>query len=219
MKKLIITTLVIGAILTSCSNNGKKAETKDAEKVETIKKETTITFKTVKDGSHVDWRATHLGGLKPRYGKVLIKKAKFLVNDNKLANAKVEMDMVSFTVESFPEGDEQIEQLTGHLKSADFFDVGKYPVSTFELTKTMDASGVYNSTITGNLTIMDVTKSITFDANIIVSDNEVSIKSEDFSVNRTDWGLIYNVEGTAGVSTDYLISNDIGFTIDVTLGR
>lgn len=219
MKKLILTSLVIGAILTSCSNNGKKAETKDAEKVETIKKEATVTYTTILDGSLVDWRATHLGGLNPRYGKILIQKAKFLVNENKLTNAKAVLDMASFTVESFPEGDEQIEKLTGHLKSADFFDVGKYPVSTFELTKIKDASGAYNSTITGNLTIMDVTKSITFDANIIVSDNEVSIKSEDFSVNRTDWGLTYNTEGTAGVPTDYLISNDIGFTIDIKLGK
>ncbi len=219
MKKLILTSLVIGAMLTSCSNNGKKAETKDAEEVETIKKETTVTYKTLMDGSHVDWRATHLGGLNPRYGIIIIQKAKFMVNENKLTNAKAVLDMASFTVESFPDGDEQIEQLTGHLKSADFFDVGKYPVSTFELTKIKNASGDYNSTITGNLTIMDVTKSITFDANIIVSDNEVSIKSEDFSVNRTDWGLTYNTEGTAGVPTDYLIANDIGFTIDIKLGK
>ena len=33
--------------------------------------------------------------------------------------------------------------------------------------------------------------------------------------NRTDCGLVYNTEGTEGVPVDYLISNDIGFTIDV----
>ena len=71
----------------------------------------------------------------------------------------------------------------------------------------------------GNLTMLDVTKSITINANVKVSENEVSVKSEDFKINRTDWGLSYNTEGTAGVPVDYLIANDIGFTIDVTITK
>jgi polyisoprenoid-binding protein YceI len=73
--------------------------------------------------------------------------------------------------------------------------------------------------LTGNLTIMDITKSITFKANVSVSDANISVKSEDFAVNRTDWNLTYNTEGTAGVPVDYLIANDVGFTIDVTLNK
>ena len=73
--------------------------------------------------------------------------------------------------------------------------------------------------VTGNLTILDVTKSITFKANISINENEVSVISEDFSIDRTEWGLTYHVEGSEGVPVDYLIANDIGFTINLTVTK
>ena len=211
--------MMVGAMMTSCNNNGKKAETKEAKNVEVVKTNKTTTFDTVKDGSYLSWRATHLGGLQPRFGKIYFSDARFLVNSGKLTNASVTIKMASLTVESFPEGAKEIGKLTGHLLSADFFAIEKYPTSKFELTSIQKATGTHNSQVTGNLTILSISKSITFAANVTISDNEVSIKSEEFSVNRTDWGLTYNVEGTAGVPTNYLISNEIGFTIDVTLTK
>ncbi|MDA3882878.1 MAG: hypothetical protein PF481_06315, partial [Bacteroidales bacterium] len=59
----------------------------------------------------------------------------------------------------------------------------------------------------------------TFLANVFVADSSVSIASEDFSVDRRKWGLNYNTEGTKGVPVDYLIANDVGFTIYVTVTK
>jgi len=197
MKKSILTIFAFGALLTSCSNNGNEAETSEAEDVNIVKTAETVTFKTVEQNSNIEWRASHLGGMQPRYGKLSVSKAEFLVNDNQLTNASVTIDLLS----------------------ADFFNTEKYPTTTFELTKVVKSNGSYNSTVTGNLTILDVTKSITFEANVNVSDSKISIKSEDFSVDRTNWGLSYNTEGTAGVPADYIIANDIGFTINVTVSK
>ncbi len=219
MKKVILSVLIVGVIITSCTNNGKKADTKDAKNVEVIKNNKTITFKSVEEGSYVSWKGTHLGGIQPRYGKIYFKDAAFLINSGILTNASVRMDMSSLTVENFPEGAEETGKLTGHLQSADFFDIDKYPTSKFELTNLQKTTGTYNSKVTGNLTILDVTKSISFNANVTITEREVSIKSEYFSVNRTDWGLSYNTKGTKGVPVDYLIANDIGFTINATLTR
>ena len=216
MKYSIFTILIIAAMMSSCSNNGKHAETKDAANVEVVKNNQTGTFTKITPESHLNWKASHLGGVQQRYGKVKLKSAEFLVNDGKLTNAKVLVDLSTLTVESFPAGAPQIAKLTGHLKSPDFFNIEKYPTAKFELTSIKPGSGSFNSVVTGNLTILDKTKSITFNANVNVSGDKVSIKSEDFSVNRTDWGLTYNTEGTAGVPKDYLIANDIGFKIDVT---
>lgn len=219
MKYTILTILFAVAMLTSCSNNGKQADTKDAKKVEVVKTNQTAAFKNVATGSHLNWKASHLGGVQPRFGKISLKNAEFLVNSGKLTNAKVVIDLNSLTVESFPAGSEQIAKLSGHLKSPDFFNIAKFPTATFELTNLKTGSGAFNSIVTGNLTILDKTKNITFNANVNVSDNQVKIQSEDFAVNRTDWGLTYNTEGTAGVPKDYLIANDIGFKIDVTVGK
>ncbi|HFC01308.1 MAG TPA: YceI family protein [Phaeodactylibacter sp.] len=219
MKKTILMVFALAIMLSACSDNGKQAETKAAEKVEVVKNTGTAAFKKIKSGSHVKWRASHLAGTQKRFGKVFLKNAEFLVNNGKLTNATVVIDIPTLTVESFNEGAAEKGDLTGHLKSADFFNVAKYPTAKFELTKIEPATGEYNSKVTGNLTILDATKSITFNANVKLTPNEVSVKSEDFAVNRTDWGLSYHTEGTAGVPVNYLIANDIGFTIDVTLTK
>lgn len=219
MKHLLLSITVIGTLLTSCANNGKKAKTDDAQEVKAASTENATLFNTVKEDSYLDWRASHLGGAQPRYGKVFVKEAKVSVTNGKIVNATAIIDMASLTVESFPEGAEEIAKLKGHLQSPDFFNVENYPTSKFELTNVEQTEGEYNSKVTGNLTIMETTKSITFNANVSVSEEAVSIESEDFSVDRTDWNLTYNVEGSKVVPVDYLIANSIGFTIHATVTK
>lgn len=205
-------------VMVSCTNNGTEAETGDAEEVEVNKSESTIAYTTIAEGSNLEWRASHLAGTQPRNGKVLLDSIEVLVSEGKVTNVSVLVDMSTLAAENFEDA-AQNKKLTDHLKSADFFEVEKYPTSKFEVTSVESIEGDYNSKVTGNLTILDATKSITFSANINVSDSEVSIKSEDFSVDRTLWGLEYNVEGTEGVPVDYLIANEVGFTINVTVKK
>ena len=219
MKNVVLMLFVFAIAMSSCSNNGKKAETKDAEKVTIVKNEKTNDFNKIKSGSVVKWRASHLGGTNKRFGNVFLKNASLLVNEGKLSNATINIDMATVTVESFPQGSDEKRDLTKHLKSNDFFNAQQFPISKFELTKVKGIEGDFNSDVTGNLTIKNVTKSITFKANINIDDNAVSIKSEDFSVDRTDWNLKYHIKGSPGVPVNYLISDDIGFTIDVTVTR
>ena len=215
MKNLIVGLIVLAAFLTSCGDMGKKAETKAAEAVKEVKTASTKAYTNIAAGSHLEWRAAHLGGVQPRFGKVSLQSADVKITDGQVTNATVVVDLNTLTVENFEDGSEQQGQLKGHLLNEDFFNVSKYPTATFELTDIAPSSGDYNSTVTGNLTILEATKSITFNANVNTSDSGVSIHSEDFSVDRTDWGLTYNVEGTAGVPANYLIANDIGLTIKV----
>lgn len=219
MKKTIMTFFVAGAFLASCSNNGKKAETSDAQKVAVSQSENAVNYSSATAESSIAWRASHLAGVEPRWGKISIKQAEISVTDGIVSNAKVVIDITSLTVDNFGEDTVTMAKLHGHLLSPDFFKAETYPSSTFELTSIASQEGDFNSKVSGNLTILDVTKSISFSANVNVSDESVTIKSEDFAVNRTDWELTYNVEGTVGVPTDYIIANDIGFTIDVTVTK
>ena len=86
-------------------------------------------------------------------------------------------------------------KLTGHLKSPDFFDVPKFPKSTFESTAITTGSSDPKAkdathTVTGNLTLHGVTKSIQFPARIAVTPDAASLDSE-FSLNRKDFGINY----------------------------
>jgi polyisoprenoid-binding protein YceI len=87
------------------------------------------------------------------------------------------------------------DRLTGHLKSPDFFDVAKFPKSTFESTGIQTGSTDAKAknathTVTGKLTLHGVTKSIEFPAKIAVSPEAATLDSE-FFINRKDFGVSY----------------------------
>src|SRR5579859_2782865 len=54
------------------------------------------------------------------------------------------------------------EQRDGHLKSADFLDVEKFPTMTFKATG-VKVTGAAEGTVEGDLTIKDVTKKVVFE--------------------------------------------------------
>ena len=82
-------------------------------------------------------------------------------------------------------------KLTEHLKTADFFDVAKFPEAKFESTaiKPGGEKGATH-TVTGNLTLHGVTKSITFPATIAVSGDTATVDA-NFAINRKDFGINY----------------------------
>ena len=80
------------------------------------------------------------------------------------------------------------EKLTKHLKSPDFFDVGRFPTATFRSTEIKKEGEGY--VITGDLTLHGVTKRVSFPATISVTDGQVGANTE-FSINRQDYGITY----------------------------
>jgi polyisoprenoid-binding protein YceI len=100
-------------------------------------------------------------------------------------------------------------KLTEHLKTADFFDVAKYPQASLVSTE-IKAGGENGAshTITGNLNLHGATKSITFPATIAVSPEAITVNSS-FSINRKDFGINY-----AGAS-DNLIRDDVVLKLTV----
>jgi polyisoprenoid-binding protein YceI len=99
--------------------------------------------------------------------------------------------------------------LTTHLKSPDFFDVAKYPKATFVSTEIKPGGDKGAShTVTGNLQLHGVTKSITFPATIAVEPGAVTVNST-FAINRKDFGINY-----AG-GADNLIRDEVVITLKV----
>lgn len=112
---------------------------------------------------------------------------------------KVEIDMDSTWSDS--------DRLTGHLKNADFFDAPTYPTSTFVTTDIKKGTTGYD--VTGNLTLHGETKSITFPADIQVSDDQVKVAAE-FFIKRYDFGIQY-----PGKAND-LIRDEVVIRLDIT---
>ena len=103
--------------------------------------------------------------------------------------------------------------LTKHLKTADFFDVAKFPEATFVSTSIKPGGEKGAShTVTGNLTLHGVTKAVMFPATISVTGDIASVDST-FSINRKDFGINY-----AG-QADNLIRDDVVLKLTIRASK
>jgi polyisoprenoid-binding protein YceI len=118
-------------------------------------------------------------------------------NDPIKSSVKAEIDVASLSVDP--------EKLAGHLKTADFFDVAQFPKATFESTA-IKAGGENGAThtVSGNLTLHGVTKSITFPATIRLQGDGVDIDAE-FAINRKDFNIVYPGKPDDLIKDDVLI--------------
>lgn len=112
------------------------------------------------------------------------------------------------------------DKLRPHLMSGDFFDAEKFGTAKFEITKVEpytknggDSSIVEgaNFSISGNLTLKDVTKNITFPAKVDLDDNTLKAKG-NFDIDRRQWNMNYGNDKTLG---DKFISEKVNIELDL----
>ena len=90
------------------------------------------------------------------------------------------------------------EKWDDHMKNADFFNVEKYPEMTFKSNK-VEVTGENTANITGDLTILDVTKPVT----LAVTHNKSGKSpfgdeykagfSATTNIKRSEWGMSYGL--------------------------
>lgn len=106
-----------------------------------------------------------------------------------------------------------------HLKGDDFFNAEKYPQMKFVSTSFTPA-GDNKYKLSGNLTIRDVTKPVTFDVVYGGSVNDRGGVKAGFkastTINRFDYGLKWDKLTEAG---GLVVSKDVSITINVELKK
>ena len=113
--------------------------------------------------------------------------------------------------------DTRSEQRDGHLRSADFFDVEKYPEMRFVSTGAQRTSDGWK--VTGTLTIKGVTRAVVLTvaeegAGVDPWGNQKVAFSAATKFNRTDFGLNWNAALEAG---GVLVSEEVKVAIDAQL--
>jgi polyisoprenoid-binding protein YceI len=84
-----------------------------------------------------------------------------------------------------------------HLRSADFFDVETYPTITFRST-TVEAGPSKTWTVTGDLTVRDVTRPVTVEVDFDgasgspIGDERIAFSAAT-EIDRENWGLTWNL--------------------------
>lgn len=163
------------------------------------------TLKVNTEKSKVEWVGKKVTG--QHNGTVAVKSGEVKVEKGALAGGSFEIDMTSIEVLDLKGGSK--ENLTGHLKSDDFFSVEKFPGAEFAITK------VDGSTVTGNLTIKGITHPLSFPAEIKVAKGKMEAVAKGVSVDRTHYDIRYGSGKFFQGLGDKLI--DDTFTLDITL--
>ncbi|HUL72854.1 MAG TPA: YceI family protein [Vicinamibacterales bacterium] len=104
-----------------------------------------------------------------------------------------------------------------HLRSADFFDVEKFPVMTFSSREVARAGDAYR--VMGDLTIRGITRPVTFDVSHEgrVRDpwgGERAGFSATTVINRKDFGLVWNAVLEAG---GVVVGDEVRISVDLEL--
>lgn len=216
MKKVFLGLTAIGLIaFTSCEKKDAVPVT-DSQDVATAT-ETAAVYTVDTAASKVEWRAYKIyeneNNEQGHNGTINLSSGTISVEDNKIVSGEFVMDTGSIESLDLNDSPEDKQKLDGHLKSGDFLDVENYPNATFNITAVNAIEGEYNSEISGNFKMRDIEKNITFKANVGTEGDVMTIASEEFTINRQDFGITFKGGGGS------VIGDNVTLRVNVTANR
>ena len=203
MKKIIVSTLFV-ALLAACGSPSASTEASEAKEAAEVTA-TNETYTIAPAESMVAWKGTKPTG-DSHTGTVNITEGSLSTEGGVLTAGEFVLDLTSLAGTDVGMDDETKAKLIGHLSAGDFFETDKYPTASFVM------SGATADSLTGNLTIKDVTKSITIPY-FFQADNGRATATASFSIDRTLWGIKFNSGNFFKNLGDYVIDDVIQFDV------
>ena len=201
LKLSLFSACLTGMLFVSCGKD--KPLTSETNEISTTKDGNIYTLDTL--NSRIEWKGFKVvkSDNTSHFGTIHFESGDVTVKDGKLESGKFVADMGTLTSVDLKDDSEQLGKLVGHLMSADFFEVEKYPTASYEITKVAEnTSGDYNTLLDGNLTIKGITKPMQFNANVSVKEGEVSIATEPKDIKREEFGVKFQMPVANGVIKD-----------------
>ena len=159
--------------------------------------------------SKINWLAKKVTG--QHEGTINLASGSLVANGMKVTGGEFVIDMKSIVCTDITDV-ENNKKFIGHITQGDFFEVEKYPTSTFKITK------VNGANLTGDLTMHGVTKSITFPAKVsMVGGKATAIAS--IPVDRTDFGVKYGSKKFFDSIGDKAIDDIFNLNITLVAGK
>ena len=160
--------------------------------------------------SVLTWEGSMVFGFEGKQiGYVYISKGELIIEKGQLVGCTAEIDMNTIEYKDTANKNTPVK----HLKSPDYFDVEKFPISTFSITKVAYVVRGYIKVI-GNLTIKGVTNPVTFPAEMEVKDGIVRAKGK-VVIDRTQWGIRYRSGKFYDNLADQAVSDDFEIQMNI----
>ena len=210
--------LAVTAMFAACSSpEGQEVDSSAAVDVDAEDMKTTTMaaaqYNVDPAVSVVNWEGAKPTGT--HTGTIPVTNGQLMVAGDKIVGGKFVLDIRQLTNTDMPAA-EGGDKLVGHLKSADFFDVEKYPMADFTITQVQpitDSEDGRTHDITGNLTMKGETRSITVPATVSMDGGMLKAATPKFTIDRKEWGMNYGSSSIVGLAKDKMINDEVGLEI------
>jgi polyisoprenoid-binding protein YceI len=135
------------------------------------------------------------------------------LNEKEITKSKVEVSIETTSINT------NVQKRDAHLRSADFFDVAKYPAMTFKSKKVAKA-GKDKLKVTGDLTLHGVTREVVLNVDGPTKESKDPYgnirkgASATTMINRKDFGLTWNAAlETGGV----VVGDEVNILIEIEM--
>lgn len=215
MKKLTIAaTLIFSCFLWNSCADGPKGDEAKVTDEQAPAAASGSSYTADAATSYVRFTGNGVGKAHP--GRFKLSDGTLAVENGVVTGGQFTINMNSLDMEE--EGEAIDNKLQPHLLSKDFFDAATYGTAKFEITgvapykpddnNTSVVEGA-NYTVSGNLTLKDVTKNVSFPAKIDVTENSADAKA-NFDIDRTQWNIVYGNDKKLG---DKFISETVNVEV------
>jgi len=235
MTKIIsIIVLIVVVILAIVSFNKKPAEVKAP--VNVVESNGEVTGIKIPDGTYVSF---HLGDKVYKVdpadakitwtgrkvvlknwidtGTIALKEGTFEVKGDVVVSNKFVIDMTSITAIKTGAGGGQAT-LSKHLKSADFFDVDKFPTSTFTVKEIMvNGTSTTDYIAKGDMAIKGITKEISIPVTFDRTNPDMTVAKGSVDLDRTLWDVRYGSDKFFKGLGDNIIDDMFNISFEIKL--
>ncbi len=164
------------------------------------------------DHSNVGFKVRHLmiSNVKGSFEKLT---GSVDLNDQDVTASKVSVSIDTASINT------NVQKRDEHLRSADFFDVAKYPTMTF-VSKKVTKAGADKLKVTGDLTLHGVTKEVVLDVEGPTAESKDPWghirrgATATTKINRKDFGLVWNKTLESG---GVAVGEEVTITLEIEL--
>lgn len=217
MKKALITLPLAACLIffTACKSDKKNDTTKEAEAAAQMTAEA-VKYKVNPQQSTIDWKGSKPTGT--HTGTINIESGVISTKDGAVESGNFLIDMNSINVTDLKAGEGK-EDLEAHLKGTaegkedHFFNVAEHPSAYFEVTGSEEKDG--KVVLSGNLTIKGEKKNISFPVKITEDGSNITLTSDSFTINRTNWGVNYGSKSVFDNLGDKFVNDEIELVVTI----
>lgn len=146
-------------------------------------------------------------------GLLKIERGEIYFSEGQLVSGEVTADMKSIKNLNLEKESERMD-LEDHLKDPDFFNVDSFPESQIKLVAVeMDSDNPRNYVVKAELTIKGISRPVIFRCVADLSDNSVLLGVHEFTIDRTEFGIMYQSKKILPNLIDGFIHDDIKLSV------